>query len=65
MAVVKTPSGRWRGKVKQGRLTLKTKTFNTRREAAAWVERQKAILDGGKVAADLQNLLHEEDGALL
>lgn len=47
MAVVKTPSGRWRGKVKQGRLTLKTKTFNTRREAAAWVERQKAILDGG------------------
>lgn len=59
MTVVKTPSGRWRGKVKQGRITLKTKTFDTKKQAAAWVERQKAILDGGiDLKAGKQTLDH-------
>lgn len=47
MSVRKTPGGRWRGVLKSGRDQVATKTFDTRREAAAWVDRERAALAGG------------------
>ena len=47
MTVRKTPSGRWRGVVKSGRQQVSSKTFDTRREAFAWVARERAALAGG------------------
>ncbi len=47
MSVRKTPGGRWRGVVKSGREQVASKTFNTRREALAWVARERAALAGG------------------
>jgi integrase len=47
MSVRKTPGGRWRGVVKSGRQQVASKTFNTRREALAWVARERAALAGG------------------
>ncbi|MDU7360491.1 MAG: site-specific integrase [Propionibacteriaceae bacterium] len=47
MAIEKLPSGRFRAKVKAGREVVDTRTFDTRREAVAWHDRQKALLGGG------------------
>lgn len=47
MTVRKTPGGRWRGVVKSGREQVASKTFDTRREATAWVARERAALAGG------------------
>lgn len=47
MSVRKTPGGRWRGVVKAGREQVASKTFDTRREATAWVDRERAALAGG------------------
>lgn len=47
MSVRKTPGGRWRGIVKAGREQVGSKTFDTRREAVAWVARERAALAGG------------------
>lgn len=47
MAVERTPGGRFRAKVKQGRTAVASKTFDTRREAQAWHDRQKRLLAGG------------------
>lgn len=47
MTVRKTPAGRWRGVVKSGRQQVASKTFDTRREALAWVARERAALAGG------------------
>lgn len=47
MSVRKTPGGRWRGIVKAGREQVGSKTFDTRREATAWVARERAALAGG------------------
>lgn len=47
MAIEKTKGGRFRAKVKQGRTQVMSKTFPTRREAQAWHDRQRALLDGG------------------
>lgn len=47
MSVRKTPGGRWRGVVKSGREQVASKTFDTRREAAAWVARERSALAGG------------------
>jgi integrase len=47
MSVRKTPTGRWRGVVKSGRQQLASRTFDTRREALAWVGRERAALAGG------------------
>ncbi len=47
MSVRKTPAGRWRGVVKSGRQQVASRTFDTRREAAAWVVRERTALAGG------------------
>jgi len=47
MTVRKTPGGRWRGIVKSGRQQVASRTFDTRREALAWVGRERAALAGG------------------
>ena len=47
MSVRKTPGGRWRGVVKSGRQQVASRTFDTRRQATAWVTRQRAALAGG------------------
>jgi integrase len=47
MTVRKTPNGRWRGQVKAGRAQVTSKTFDTRREATAWVMRERAAIAGG------------------
>jgi hypothetical protein len=47
MTVRKTPSGRWRGIVKSGRQQVASRTFDTRRQAAAWVARERTALAGG------------------
>jgi integrase len=47
MTVRKTPGGRWRGVLKSGRQQVASKTFDTRREALAWVARERAALAGG------------------
>ncbi len=47
MSVRKTPAGRWRGVVKSGRQQVASRTFDTRREALAWVARERAALAGG------------------
>lgn len=47
MTVIKTPNGRWRAKLKSGREFVASRTFNTQREAKAWLAREKAALDGG------------------
>lgn len=45
--VQKTDRGRFRGVAKHGRTKLGTKTFDLRREALAWAERQEAAAAGG------------------
>ena len=47
VTVRKTPAGRWRGVVKSGRQQVASRTFDTRRQAAAWVARERAALAGG------------------
>lgn len=47
MSVRKTPGARWRGIVKSGREQVGSRTFNTKREATAWVARERAALAGG------------------
>ena len=43
----KTPTGRWRADLKSGRVHVATRSFDTKREAEAWLSREKAALDGG------------------
>lgn len=47
MTIRKTPAGRWRADLKSGRIQVATKTFDTRREAQAWLSRERAALAGG------------------
>jgi hypothetical protein len=47
MSVRKTPGGCLRGVVKSGRQQVASRTFDTRREATAWVTRERAALAGG------------------
>ncbi|MEU6135510.1 tyrosine-type recombinase/integrase [Nocardioides sp. NPDC047086] len=47
MSVHKTPSGRYRAFLKSGREVVATKTFDTQREAKAWLTRERAALVGG------------------
>ena len=45
--IEKTPSGRFRARLKSGRQFVASKTFDTRREAADWLARERAALAGG------------------
>ena len=47
MTIRKTPSGRYRAQVKSGRQFVASKTFDTKREASAWLARERAALSGG------------------
>lgn len=47
MSVRKLPSGRWHARLKSGRQYVGGKTFDTRREALAWLARERAALAGG------------------
>lgn len=47
MTIRKTPNGRWRAQVKSGRTQVASKTFDTRREAVGWLNRERAALAGG------------------
>ncbi|RNI18327.1 tyrosine-type recombinase/integrase [Flexivirga caeni] len=47
MTVRKTPSGRWRGVLKVGREQVASKTFDTRAQAVAWIDRERAAIAGG------------------
>lgn len=47
MSVVKTPNGRFRAKLKVGRVDVASRVFDTRRAAVDWLARERAALDGG------------------
>jgi integrase len=47
MSVRKTPGGRFRAQLKSGREFVTSRTFDTKREAEAWLRRERAALDGG------------------
>lgn len=47
MAVHQDRSGRWRAKLKSGRTDIASKTFDSKREAEAWLSRERASLAGG------------------
>lgn len=47
MNVRKMQNGRWQARLKQGRVDIGTKMFDTRREAVDWLTRERAALAGG------------------
>lgn len=47
MSVRKLPSGRWHARLKSGRQYVAGKTFDTRRDAQAWLARERAAIAGG------------------
>ena len=47
MTLRKEPSGRWRAVLKSGRSYIAGRTFDTRREAQAWLARERAAMAGG------------------
>lgn len=47
MGVHKLPNGRFRAKLKSGRIDVASKVFDTRREATEWLSRESAALAGG------------------
>lgn len=47
MAVQQERSGRWRARLKAGREGVASRTFDTKREAVAWLARERASLAGG------------------
>lgn len=48
MTISKTPSGRWRVRVKSGREKVADRTFDLKRDAEAWEASQKRALDLGE-----------------
>jgi integrase len=47
VTIVKTRGGRFTAKLKSGREFVASKTFDSRREASAWLARERAALAGG------------------
>ena len=47
MTIVKERSGRFRARLKSGRTYVASRTFDTKREAQAWLARERAALAGG------------------
>jgi hypothetical protein len=46
-SVVRLENGRYRAKLKSGRVDVASRVFDTRREARAWLDRERAALAGG------------------
>jgi integrase len=47
MSITKMPNGRFRARLKSGRVGVASKVFDTCREAKAWLDRERAALAGG------------------
>jgi integrase len=47
MSIRRLPSGRWHARLKSGRQYVAGKTFDTRRDAQAWLTRERAAIAGG------------------
>ncbi len=47
MSVTKLANGRFRAKLKSGRVDVASRVFDTRREAQAWLNRERAAVVGG------------------
>lgn len=47
MSVVKTSNGRYRAKLKHGRVDVASRVFDTKRQATDWLARERAALAGG------------------
>lgn len=47
MSTKKEANGRWRAKLKSGRVDVASKTFDSKAEAEAWLVRERAALAGG------------------
>ena len=47
MGIRQDRSGRWRAELKSGREYVAGRTFDTKREAEAWLGRERAALAGG------------------
>lgn len=47
MSIRREPSGRWRAVLKSGRRYVAGRTFDSKREAQAWLTRERAALVGG------------------
>ena len=47
MTIRKEPSGRFRAVLKSGRTYIEGRTFTTKREAQAWLARERAAMSGG------------------
>lgn len=47
MSITKMPNGRFRARLKSGRVGVASKVFDTRREAKAWLDCERAALAGG------------------
>src|SRR4051812_5418996 len=47
MSIRKLPRGRWHARLKSGRPYVAAKTFDKRRDAQAWLTRERAALAGG------------------
>ena len=47
VSISKTRNGRFRARLKSGRVNVASKVFDTKREATAWLARERAALAGG------------------
>lgn len=47
MSVTKLANGRFRAKLKHGRVDVASRVFDSRREAKSWLDRERAALSGG------------------
>lgn len=47
VSVVKLPSGKFRAKLKVGRVDVASRVFPTKAAAQAWLDRERAAIDGG------------------
>lgn len=47
MSISKMPNGRFRARLKSGRVGVASKVFDTRSDAKAWLDRERAALAGG------------------
>lgn len=51
MSISKMPNGRFRARLKSGRVGVASKVFDTRSDAKAWLDRERAALAGASTCA--------------